>query len=299
MNTDKFFDWNRQVILDRARDGCQFKLWKDNFNSFPFAVHKDGFLVFTSPHQLDTCDEYINGDPFGMEDNLESEFQKGRVKTTIRLISEFISDSSKQYRVLDVGCGQGHITAKILTTFPNMEVTGMDVSISAIKTAHKSYKGVDFIVGDAYQPPFAENYFDIIVCNNMWEHITDPVRMLEQTGRILKMDGVFIMSTPSRFRIMNLIKVITGKKVLINDNHITEYTVGQVFEQFGHAGFSISKARGLHVKGQGGRFVTRFFIHIIIKPVLTWLITLIGSHHIFESTAFYVGRKQTNRNKPS
>ncbi|MCK5018419.1 MAG: class I SAM-dependent methyltransferase, partial [Candidatus Peribacteraceae bacterium] len=188
----------------------------------------------------------------------------------------------------------GHITSKVKESFPNVEFSGIDVSLSAIEYAHQKYKGIDFIVGNAYDPPYSKAFFDIIICNNTWEHITDPVKMLLNLRKILKDDGKVIMSTPSRYRVMNLVKSMGGKKVSITKYHVTEYTVGQVIEQFGFAGFSVKKIQGSHVKGQGGSFFTRIFIHKLVKPIGKVFLNILGSHHILDSTAFYLAHKEIN-----
>lgn len=291
MSNGKYYDWQRGCLLNSLEDGCSFLDWKENFCKKTFAIHDKGFLIFITNDELTRNDEYINGDPFGMEDNLNSPFQQGRIKTTINLITEIIVHSKSPIRILDVGCGLGHITAKIKEYFPSADLSAMDVSLTAITKAATNYKEIDFIVADAYSPPYTTNYFDVIVCNNMWEHITDPVRMLFALNKVLKTDGHIIISTPSRFRITNFLKASLGRKVIITKHHVTEYSVGQVKEQFSFAGFTVTKAIGMNVKGAGGSIITKTIVHNVLKPILKGLVAILGSHHVFESTAFYVAKK--------
>ena len=112
--------------------------------------------------------------------------------------------------------------------------------MTAIEHANSTYNNIDFVVADAYQPPFEDKYFDIIVCNNIWEHVPDPLRLLSSIGRILKPNGQLVISTPSRYRIGNITRVCLGKEVtFMSKHHITEYTVGQIKEQLKFGGFSI------------------------------------------------------------
>jgi ubiquinone/menaquinone biosynthesis C-methylase UbiE len=291
MVSKKYFDWKRNEFLYPPIDGCKFENWSNDSEKFSYCIHDKGFLIFLSPQEMPLFDEYKNGDPYGIEDNTRSPFHKGRVNTTIELINPFISDCKTNIHVLDVGCGQGHITSKIKEKFPTINISGLDISLTAIEYAHQRHKGIDFIVGDVYSPPYSEAFFDIIICNNTWEHITDPVRMLNTLHKILKKRGVIIMSTPSRYRTSNLLKSLLGRSVSINEHHVTEYSVGQVIEQFKFSGFSVSKIKGLEVKGQGGSLFTRFIIHRIIKRMFKVILNLLKSHHILESTVFYLAQK--------
>ena len=135
-------------------------------------------------------------------------------------------------KILDIGCGEGHITAEIQKNFLGAEVSGLDYSISAISYAVEKFPGIDFCVADAYNPLYCDNYFDAVVCNNLWEHIPDPLALLKGMNRILKDGGYIILSTPSRYRFPNLLNVLRGKPpVFMSTHHVTEYSVGQVIEQ--------------------------------------------------------------------
>jgi 2-polyprenyl-3-methyl-5-hydroxy-6-metoxy-1,4-benzoquinol methylase len=288
---EKYFNHKENRPLDYNVDGCDFSDCHQLNKNFVFTRHPNSFFIFLSPEEISALEEYHDGDPFGIEDKLEGDFHKGRIKDTISLINIFIKDKSTDIKLLDIGCGQGHITAAIKRKFPQFEISGLDCSLNAITKANSLYKDIDFIVGTAYNPPYAENYFDIIVCNNTWEHLKDPVFMLDNVKKSLKRNGQIIISSPSRYRIINLIKATLGKKVSISPHHITEYTVGQVIEQLHCCGFSIEKIISSPVKGQGSNVMVRIVVYNIIQPILTSIIKLLGSHHILNSTAFYLARK--------
>lgn len=282
----------KKININPTQDGRKYLDWEGNDIKYPRLIHERGFLVYLKPEEIEMLDEYKDGDPFGIEDKVDSPFHSGRVKITIELITSFKKENSKTIELLDVGCGQGHITTKIKSHFPSMNISGMDVSLKAISYANDNYNGIDFIVGNAYDTPYSNDFFDIVICNNTWEHLTDPAKLAQNIHRILKPGGIFIISTPSRYRISNLIKAMFGKKVSINKHHITEYSVGQVFEILQFCKFRMLKVKGLQVKGQGGSPITRIFIHSLIKRIVALLLKTLGSHNILDSTVFYVAKKQ-------
>ena len=57
--------------------------------------------------------------------------------------------------------------------------------------------------------PFDDNYFDIIFCNNVFEHIEFPDKVLSEIFRVLKKEGCFLFKTPNKFHYMPLIASIT------------------------------------------------------------------------------------------
>lgn len=291
MLNQKYYDLKRQVYLRIPEDVCNYSDWENNTKSYACAIHPDEFLIFVPWKLLESRDEYKNGDPFGIEDKMDSPFHKGRTDTTIEILNQSLGNLNEKHKLLDVGCGQGHISSRVKSMFPAFDVTGLDISLNAIRFAHQHYKEIDFVVGDAYNPPFPDSYFDIIICNNTYEHVPDPVKMLMSLNRVLKSGGLFVMSTPSRYRTANLLKAALGRKVTINKHHVTEYSVGQVKEQFRFAGFSIIDVHGLYVKGQGGSFISMFVVHKILRSFFHIFFALIGSHHVLDSTAFFVARK--------
>jgi len=43
---------------------------------------------------------------------------------------------------------------------------------------------IDFAVGDAYESPYAKGFFDVVVCNNLWDHVPDPLFLLSKNHEI-------------------------------------------------------------------------------------------------------------------
>jgi SAM-dependent methyltransferase len=77
------------------------------------------------------------------------------------LITKYDIHSDKS--VLDVPCGTG----KYAKYFHDcgVDVTGVDISRSAIDTARTEYPAVKFVLGDAMNPPFSDEEFDVLFCH--------------------------------------------------------------------------------------------------------------------------------------
>lgn len=279
-------------MLD-SKDGCPLDQWLAGGNDSQFGIHPSGFRVFLDPSEIRLSDEYSEGDPYTVKDETgqDNSFHRRRFDCTLQLVKEATNGDTTTLRICDLGCGQGHITAAIRKSYPNAETSGLDYSISAITRAAESYKDIDFVVANAYEPPYCPEYFDIVVCNNLWEHVPDPLRLLGAISRILRTDGSLIMSTPSRYRLRNLLGVLRGRPVaLASNHHITEYSVGQVIEQLQFGGF---ETKVVSPPMQRSCNTLRDLVAFrILMPLLRLFLRSVRSHHSLEETVFYLAKKR-------
>lgn len=281
----KYYDDVNNRLLDLELDGCDLESWGQLHGRCRFARHPEGFLVFLPPDKLDICDEYAVSDPYEVEQNIDGEFHGRRIELTVALVREAVSAKKDKLQILDLGCGQGHISDKIRQALKGAEVTGLDYSLSSIEYAHGHFPEVEFAVGDAYNSPFAPGFFDVVVCNNLWEHVSDPLFLLSKIRQITKPGGHLVISTPSRYRVANLLRILRGRPVsFMSGHHVTEYTVGQVKEQLTYGGFEVKRVASRPIAMR--RLKTR-----VARSLLSGLISLVGSHHQLEATVFYLAQK--------
>lgn len=288
MQSIKYYNHKNACPINLEKDGCDLVDWISLNNHAVYTNHTDGFKIFLPPDRIEISDEYLHADPYGVEESLESSFQVRRKEVTCDLLYFAVANIHGTPQVLDLGCGQGHITEALRLSVDSAEFSGLDYSVSAISYAHKHFKGIDFIVADAYTTPYTDGFFDIVVCNNLWEHVPDPLMLLAEIKRILKAGGFLIVSTPSRYRWGNLVRVLRGKPVsFMSKHHVTEYTIGQVKEQLSYGGFDVIRlaSRSLPTR----RLSTR-----VVRKMLDMWVSLTGSHHQLESTVFYLAKNHQN-----
>jgi GT2 family glycosyltransferase/SAM-dependent methyltransferase len=101
-------------------------------------------------------------------------------------------------RTLDLACGTGYGTA--ILGVAAAEVTGVDISAAAIRLARGRYASgnVKFVVGDCFDLPFEDDSFDVVVANEMIEHVEDHAGLLAEIRRVLVDKGVLLVSTPNK-----------------------------------------------------------------------------------------------------
>ena len=112
---------------------------------------------------------------------------------------------------LDLGCGEGFF----LNYFnqQDFEVVGADFTTKAVETqfpnlVDKVLKGNLF---DSIQALISQKRtFDIISCNHVLEHVTDPLVLMDGCRKLLKPDGVFRVSVPNDYSILQMDAVAKG-----------------------------------------------------------------------------------------
>lgn len=102
-------------------------------------------------------------------------------------------------QVLDAACGEGYGSALLADAADR--VTGVDISETAIGHAQERYREVanlDFQTGDCTRLDFPDRHFDGIVSFETLEHLAEQEAMLGEFRRVLKPDGLLILSSPDR-----------------------------------------------------------------------------------------------------
>jgi 2-polyprenyl-3-methyl-5-hydroxy-6-metoxy-1,4-benzoquinol methylase len=79
--------------------------------------------------------------------------------------------------VMDVGCASGLLVKKLLENKKAIELIGIEIYAPAAREALKYYKTVH--MGDIEELDIEyDNYFDIVVCGNVLEHLKDTNNIL-------------------------------------------------------------------------------------------------------------------------
>jgi SAM-dependent methyltransferase len=119
-------------------------------------------------------------------------------------------------RILDAACGEGYGAAMLATSAASVE--GVDVSAQAIAHARQRYgnlPGIGFQVGDCTRLPYDDNEFDRVVSFETLEHLAGHDQLLAEFRRVLKPDGVLILSSPDK-------AVYSDAQASVNEYHVRE-----------------------------------------------------------------------------
>jgi len=114
---------------------------------------------------------------------------------------EQLCKAKDSVRMLDIGAGDCTLEQALLSEFENLSVDVSELlkvggaAAKALQGLFPGRVGIEgrFDVGDVPE----EQKYDVVVCLEVIEHVTDPVRLLNNMRRVLKPGGKIIVSTPN------------------------------------------------------------------------------------------------------
>lgn len=115
-----------------------------------------------------------------------------------------------QKRYLDVGCGGGESTVSYGSLEKFEEIYGVDISKSAVSEAKEF--GIDARLVDVNHEvlPFPDNFFDVITCVAVIEHLIEPHHILKEMKRVLRPGGEMILGTVNVASFSNRMRILFG-----------------------------------------------------------------------------------------
>lgn len=123
-----------------------------------------------------------------------------RGKFVIKIVSTVIKP--KNLTILDLGSGEGG-TSKIFSD--GNRVISFDLSKIRLIRQRQNYQLKQQICGDAVKLPFKDAMFDLVILQDVIEHVDDHQALSSEVRRILKSNGIIYLSTPNKFSLLNLI----------------------------------------------------------------------------------------------
>jgi ubiquinone/menaquinone biosynthesis C-methylase UbiE len=130
--------------------------------------------------------------------------------------------------IIELDVGDGLILSKVAKHVGAKALYGCDVDNGALNKA--SEKGITTVKADLNTDklPFPDNYFDAVIMEEVIEHLVNPDNALEEAYRILKPDGIFILTTPNLAWWVNRLILLLGYQPYWSEVS-TKYNVGKLF----------------------------------------------------------------------
>lgn len=127
-------------------------------------------------------------------------------------------------RILDVGCGVGFVSRMLVG---KNEVYGVDISEKYLTRATDS--GIKTKQWDIRKGlPFEYGSFDIVLVTEVLEHIFDTDALLSEIGRVLKVNGVLLLTVPNCCSLVSRVNVLLGRMPSYIEHHCREGMAGHI-----------------------------------------------------------------------
>jgi O-antigen biosynthesis protein len=158
-------------------------------------------------------------------------------------------------KVLDVGCGAGHLGALIKARGAAW-VTGIETMPGPAARARAVLDCVIEDNAERLEVSFAPNDFDLIVCADVLEHLADPWAFLKRARGWLKPGGTLTASLPN-VRCARVLGRFLGGSFgyddagILDRSHLRFFTLRDMVQLFASAGFRITDLGEIMLKSAG------------------------------------------------
>jgi SAM-dependent methyltransferase len=209
-----------------------------------------------------TLDEYINKLRVG-EAESHIELDKGKELAYMEAhryrylkVLDAIPKSPNPIKVLDIGATP--FTLLIGETYPHYEISTLDLTNlmeARCKARNIHLKTCNL---DEELIPFQDGYFDVVICTEVLEHVfNQPTAVLKEIRRVMRQQGLLILSVPNFARLENRTKLLFGVTPLPNPDrtmkkewvhghgHIHEYTMKEIVCLLEACNFAVSRKKFL------------------------------------------------------
>ena len=132
-------------------------------------------------------------------------------------------------KILDVGCGDGNFSVLLKEACNAKEVYGIEISEKGVELARKNGVKVFQLDIDEEDFPFENNYFDAVFAGSVIEYLFDPDHLLEEVRKVLKDQGLFVITFPNLASLYNRVALLLGFQPF-GMNVSLRYRVGHLYE---------------------------------------------------------------------
>jgi len=188
-------------------------------------------------------------------------------------VAAFLPSLADGARVIDIGCGEGAFRANLKTS---TEYWGVEPEAGAARIAEKNLYKVLVGAYSEVSECIPDNYFDVVICADVIEHMSDPEAFLYSIKTKLRPGGFIVGSIPNLRYISALYEILVKKDFKYKDDGIMDrthlrfftrksfkYTInscGYIFEEY--AGINQFRYRSKSIKRLAIGVVGMFFIAI-------------------------------------
>ena len=171
---------------------------------------------------------------------------KRRTFEVLKSINTFHPE--KPVSILDIGTADGLMLRNLKDVFPNATCVGIEYARDLMACCES--KTIHLIQGDALTLPIKDSAFDVVIATAIIEHVSEPIQLVREASRVLRGNGIFIVTTPHPF--WEGIATYIGH--LKKEEHHELITLSKLISLFNTADFEIVNAQKFMISPVGMPF---------------------------------------------
>ena len=108
--------------------------------------------------------------------------------------------------LLEVGCGEGYLLKSIKNELKGIKLMATDISSEIIAEADKIIPEIPKMVCSAYDLPFNDSSWDVVLACEVMEHVEEPQKLIIEANRIAAKYCIFTVPLEPWWRVANVLR---------------------------------------------------------------------------------------------
>lgn len=222
---------------------------KENFSFY----HDIAMIVPNWNSHIQQMNEKVKSDPgWYANDQVEAQY-RGPYRVHLKRRRDYIQTIIKNwynshfpgiqnFQVIDIGCGDGqHLMW--LKDYPNIDLYGSDYNLLRLRRASKNVPSARLLLMNILDIPFDDNYFHIILCNHVLEHIENDIGALRKMKRVLSQNGILILGIPNEGSPWWQLAYSLEPELRTITDHVHFYTASTINKKISLAGLKCKETK--------------------------------------------------------
>jgi len=147
-------------------------------------------------------------------------------------LNELLDRAGAPASVLEVGCGEGHVTAHLAQRYSAARVLGTDVSAMMIAIARREHPELRFGVCSIYDIAKLGPW-DLVVACEVFEHLHDPARALDAICATHPMQVLVTVPREPLWRLLNFVRGQYWRSFGNTPGHVRHWSLGSMLRFLG------------------------------------------------------------------
>lgn len=201
---------------------------------------------------------------FGVEPSpTKFRLRLARYEGLAEAVAEYVNSKdeagNRSIPMLDIGLGSGRSLMYIdkKGVGEKLDLYGLDLMPKRLDSVYGSERWKLFQGDIEGGIPFEDKSFEIVLCEQLLEHLNEPNEAIKELSRVMKKDGLLVLGVPIFPPFVNILRELivpkldafTGNK---KRGHIQSYTLGKIIkDSMMHGSFDLVEARGFRIASGG------------------------------------------------
>lgn len=180
----------------------------------------------------------VTRDKYNMEvinNDFDNQIHFGNLESNL-LFLKHVGLPYEDKTILEIGSGNGGMLKNLYDK--GYDIRGVEIDESRILKSKVLFGELPFSLSTSDVLPFKDNSIDIVLSFDVFEHISDSDRHLQEVNRVLREKGSYLLQTPNKYSNVVFETIRWKSFTEWRESHCSLHSYGQIIDRFGKNGFS-------------------------------------------------------------